>query len=286
MLRGRPLLQLWVGAASIGVAPVLAKLSMLAGVGPTAVAVWRCGLAGLVLIPLLPRGAFRGQLAWLLLPGLLFALDIVTFHQALARTAAGHATLLTNLQVFVVGAYGAVRLKERVRLPFFAGAALSFSGLVLLLDVDLRSASAEAFVGDLIALGAMFFYAAYLVGVRAARERFGVEVVMVTSSLGAAAWAAPVAVLHGESWIPDSTFGWVTLVLLALVGHALGQGSIARAAPHVPVSTVGLVLLLQPVIASVVGALFLGEALGPVQVAAMAIVLVGIELARRYGSAR
>lgn len=282
-----------LGTLGIGFASIFAKLALATGeIGSTAIAFWRTAIAGAVLaawwsLRVAPdRGATRPPPAspwWLLPPGLLFALDLATWHHSFRFTTAAHATLLANLQVVLVGLYGWAVLKERVRPRFVLGATLALGGVVALLGVEGGGATLR---GNLWAVSTAFFYAAYLVAIRSARRRFVTLTVMASSSVVAAGASFALAIGLGEDWAPRTAATWTWVTALALVSHVGGQGLIAWSLPQMPVSLAGVTLLLQPVFAAALGALILGERLEPGQVAAGLVVLLGLELSRRSSRLR
>jgi drug/metabolite transporter (DMT)-like permease len=91
----------------------------------------------------------------------------------------------------------------------------------------------------------------------------------------------PVALASGEQMLPLTALGWLTLVGLALVSHAAGQGLITYALAHLPAAFSSVSLLFQPVMAAVFAWALLGEALAPAQIAGGVVVLIGIYLSRR-----
>lgn len=269
-----------LGALSIGFAPIFAKLAMAEGVGAIASAAWRCGMAGLVLLAIPDRPSARGSSRWLLaLPGVIFALDLGAWHMSFETIPAGQATLLANLQVvFVVGA-GVAFYGERVGRWFWLALALAIGGVaVLVLD---PGAGAGAPVGYAWASLTAVFYAAYILAVRAVRQRHPLFVLMRASSLVASALLFAMAALREEALVPQTGLGWGYLVALALVAHVLGQSCIAFALPRLPAGFAGLVLLQQPVFTTFAGWGVLGEAITFRQAVAGLTVLLGLELARR-----
>jgi drug/metabolite transporter (DMT)-like permease len=126
------------------------------------------------------------------------------------------------------------------------------------------------------------FYAAYLLAVKALRDRkhSTLSVMAVTSTITAAI-LLPVALASGETMLPRSASGWAVLAGLALVSHAAGQGLIAFALAHLPAAFSSVSLLFQPVMAALFAWMILAEPLVPLQVLGGCIVLAGIYLARR-----
>ena len=70
------------------------------------------------------------------------------------------------------------------------------------------------------------------------------------------------------------------------MAHACGQGLIVWGLAHLPATFASVSLLVAPVSAALLAWLLLAEPLGPVQIAGMVLVLVGVQLAWRAHGAR
>jgi drug/metabolite transporter (DMT)-like permease len=153
--------------------------------------------------------------------------------------------------------------------------------VALLVQSSVRFASG-GLAGDAFGVVTAIFYAAYLLAVKALRDRAeGTLLIMAVTSTITTLVLLPIALATGERMVPGSLAGWLDLLGLALVSHAAGQGLIAYALAHLPAAFSSVSLLLQPVMAALLAWLLLGEPLAPLQFAGGAIVLVGIYLARR-----
>jgi len=280
-------------AVAIGFAPIFAKLAIRAGTGPIAAAGWRLVFAAAATGSLLAALRLRAPAAdaddaaepppgpgrWaLLVPGVLFAGDLATWHLAFELTTAANATVLANAAVLIVSAVGYFFLRERFdwRLP--AGAVVGLAGVASLIGLSFGGGEGKAW-GDLLSLGTASFYAAYILSIKWVRGRYGTLAIVVASSAVGALTCFPFAALRGESLLPTEPIGWAYLVGLGLVSHALGQGFIALSLRRLPASLVSVLLLTQPCHVAWLGFLLLDEALTLGHLASMAAILVGVALA-------
>jgi drug/metabolite transporter (DMT)-like permease len=87
----------------------------------------------------------------------------------------------------------------------------------------------------------------------------------------------PAAVVTG---LPSlETFGGVWFaVALSAAGFYIGFVCQFSAAPHLKPATIGLLFLIEPVVAIISAAVFLGETLKPLQYAGVALVIVGLAI--------
>jgi drug/metabolite transporter (DMT)-like permease len=89
---------------------------------------------------------------------------------------------------------------------------------------------------------------------------------------------AALTVASGESFDVPTAGAWASVIALALVVQAFGWIVLAKHVPRVPSSVAALLLLLQPTLATVWGALAFGETLGVWEAAGAVAVLAGIYL--------
>ncbi len=280
---------LLVGASAIGFAPILVRWSEA---GPIATAFWRLALAVPVLwlgVLLAKRQAVtparsltRRDVKLLGAAGFFFAGDLILWHLAIHYTSVANATLLPNMApVFVtIGAW--LLFRQRVTRTFLLGMLLAILGAALLIGQGF-SLSADRVWGDVLALGTAVFYASYLLTTKHLRAHVTALTFMAWSGTLCALILLPASLMAGETLAPLTLMGWLVLLALALVSHVGGQGLIAYSLAALPATFSAVSLLWQPVMATILAWLLLGEALTPVQGAGGAVVLVGI-LVARHGS--
>ena len=288
------LLALLAGALAIGSSGIFVRI---AETGPVAAAFWRGALAlpPLALWTFLERrrpvaadGARRrGALLDPGFPwaGVFFAADIALYHLSLMRTSIAASSLEANTAPIVVTLLAWALWGERPRLGFLLATLLAFGGLLLMMSPKL-SAGGHAIGGDLLALGAAWFYAAYILAVARLRTRHGTGAVMFASTLIFSLLLLPLPLVMGEQFLPHSARGWLVLAALALSAQALGQSLIAYALAHLPATLGSVGLYLQVIAATFYAWLLLDERLRPVQLLGGVIVLIGIALARASRGAR
>lgn len=275
-----------LGAAAIGCSPIFVRLSEL---GPIATAFWRLALA----LPLFwawaavsarrtkePQPLPPGSRRRLILAGLLFTGDLVTWHWSIHLTSVANSTLFANFApVFVV--FGAWALfGDRPKPIFLAGLALTVLGAASLIGSSFTISPDHA-LGDGLGLVTAVFFGAYLLAIKDLRDRIDAPRIMLWSSLVTAIALLPIAIAAGETILPTSWHGLAVLVALAWVSQAAGQGLIAEGMGHLPAGFSSLVILVEPVAAAILGWLVLNEALGWVEAIGGLLILAGIMVARR-----
>ena len=136
------------------------------------------------------------------------------------------------------------------------------------------------FAGIALAVLAAALYGAFILvfarAVNAASD--GISPVLWSSAVAVPVSAA-CAIALGESWqLSLGQHAW--LVLLGVGVQACGWLLIARSLSSFSAVAVSVLLLLQPALAAVWGVAFLDETLIAIQIAGIAIVLVGVTIAR------
>ena len=277
--RSKALLVLLFGACVIGVGPILVRLSE---VGPVTAGFWRLTFA-LPLLAILTRraeGAIAGFAPIALLTGLAFALDLGFWHYGIAYTSVAKATVLSNLTPVVVTAVAWIVLKLRPSPLFLLAVALAVAGAwIMAMARDAGFAGKSPVLGDILSTATAFWYALYFLAVSAARRTMGATRLMFWSTLvGAPVLLLAALGLH-EQLTPATLAGWAACMGLGVM-HVAGQGSIAWALGRLPAATASVTVLVQPVVAALLGWSIFGEVFGPMQALGGAIALCGVVLAQ------
>lgn len=280
-IRRGPFLMMFAGGAFISTTSVLVKY---AHVPPTVSAFWRMLFGGMMLsIALVAlrqwRALCRSDVLWMLPPAVAFAADLFLWHRSILDVGPGLATLLGNLQVFMMALAGVLLHREKLSWQFLVGLVLTFVGLWLLIGQGWSGFGRDYHVGVLFGVLTAFCYAAYMLSFRHAqreRSQLASSQLLAMMSLLCAGVLALLTVTGGESFAIPDTQSLVALVALGLVGQCLGWVLIARAMPQLPTSLVGLLLLLQPILAFVMDVVMFHRVTRPIEWVGLALALCGI----------
>ncbi len=184
--------------------------------------------------------------------------------------------LFGNSGSLVVMAWGLYALHRRPRGNELAAFALAIAGSAILLGRSLEIGQATL-IGDLFCVIAGLLYAGYILLLQKPRADLGNWALVAWSSLAGAPVMLGIALALGEPVLPSQ---WWPLAALALLSQVVGQGLLIFALRHFSALMFGLALLTQPAIAVVLGWFAFGETLGLLDLAGMAMVAVGLALAR------
>jgi len=276
------MIALVLGAIAMGASVIFVRW---ADVGPYASAFWRVFLA----LPFLwawmrLEDRAEGVVALfsdrvVMLAGLFFTGDLFFWHLAILGTTVANATFLaTTAPVWVALGASAV-LSEAVGARALVGLALCILGGVALVGESYGFVPQRLW-GDLYGVATAVFFGAYVLAVRAARDRHGAAAVMFASTAISSAILFLVALMLEPHLLPRSLGGAAALLALALISQVAGQGLLTVALGTLPATFSALVIFLEALAAAGFGWLLLGEALGLVQLLGGVLILVGIYTAR------
>lgn len=272
------------GIFCIAFSPILVRLVDLS---PSTVAFFRCAYAVPVLGVLAWRERTRygkrarGQLRRAVAAGVLFALDLIFWHNAIEAVGGGLATVLGNTQVVLVGVLAWLIWQEKLHLGAVVAIPVVTLGVVLISGAF----GADAYGDDPVA-GVIFglltgaSYAGFILFLRSgsADQR------RPASPLFDATWVAAVTSLAAGMALGElqlsvvwPAHGW--LVLLALTSQVLGWLLIGTSLPRLPAVLTSVLLTLQPVGSLVLAMVLLGEQPSPTQLIGALVILAGIVVA-------
>lgn len=279
-----------LGVVSVGAAAILIRLAA----APALVqSFWRTLLGGAALLAVvrlqrrsMPRGPdMRRALAAGVLLGAHFWLWIASLEHT---TVAASVVLVCLQPVFVVG-IAFLFLREPTPPRAIAGIVVALAGTVLIaLDGEPSGGRQHnSLLGDGLALAGAIAIAAYVLVGRRTTARVDVLAYSATVSLAAAASLLLPLLLSSTSPLPPSPASWGWVVLLALGPQVVGHTALNAALASLPAPVVSGSILGEPIIATALAWLFLGESPGMLTVGGSLVVLGGLVLLlpRRTASA-
>ncbi|HEV2081614.1 MAG TPA: DMT family transporter [Brevundimonas sp.] len=267
-------------AMVLGLAPILVRL---AEVGPAAAGMWRFAfsLPLLLILTARPGGDGVGRPSkWMALAGLFFVLDLGFWHYGIVMTSVANATTLCNLTPVVVTAFAWIVWGQRPSRMFLIALALAMLGALAMAAGADGGQGSNPLLGDVFSLSVALWYAGYFLAVQAARRTAGaLRVTLWSTALGLPLLLIAALALR-EDLTPETAGGWAALAGLGVM-HVVGQGGVAWALGRLPASVTAVTILVQPVVAALLGWVLFAEALTPVQALGGALVLGAVVLAQR-----
>jgi drug/metabolite transporter (DMT)-like permease len=256
----------------------------LADSGPVSAGFWRLflPLPILGLLALRHRQSATGtRFAWgswlaVAAAGVLFALDLASWHIGISQTRLGNASLFGNSGSLILMVWGlaiARRWPQRIEIAALASA-VAGAGILLGRSLEIDQAT---LIGDLLCILAGVFYFFYILLIQRGRSRFESWTLLLCSTLVSAPVMLAIALWRGEPVWPHT---WWPLIALALCSQVIGQGLIVFALRHFSPLIIGVVLLTQPAVSILAGWLAFGETMGPLDALGMALIAAALLLGR------
>jgi drug/metabolite transporter (DMT)-like permease len=255
---------------------------------PVTLGVFRFGTGFLILLPVAllmrsrwPRG--RDWIAVSLLGILFFFAFSVLFNLAYSYTTAARGALTLSTMPLTTMLVGAALGVEKITTRKTAGVLIAMAGVFLALILGLSDAPVGAWRGELVMLAATLCMSFYNVWSRPFITRSD-PLAFLTAGMGAAALCLLVWALAIHGFGAAANFGasqWLAVAYLGVIGSAgafiLWVLALARTSP----TKTAVTITVNPVFASIVGALAIGEGIGLNLVAGLAAVAAGIWIATR-----
>lgn len=279
----RPRLAAVLGALAIASSGIFYRWS---DVSPSTGVVFRC-LYGLPILLLVAAAESRRlgpmsrrTLAVSAAAGVLFGVDLLSFHYAVDVIGAGLGTVMGNLQVVLVAVAAWLLWGERPRREVIVAIPIMLVGVVLISGaVGSGAYGANPQLGVLIGLVTATAYAGYLLVIRRAsadhRPAGPVAVATLVTGVVGALFGAVAGDLDLVPSLPSHAY----LVALGVLSQSIGYLAIQVSLPRLPAVISSVLLLVQPVTTVILGAILLAELPSPAQIAGVTLVVGGIALA-------
>lgn len=261
-----------VVAASLSA--TLAKRAETAGV---LIAFWRLVLVSVLwnaYLRMTGRRVTRSDARRAAVPAVFFGLTLAVFFAGATHNSVANTVLIFAMAPFLIVPLGARLFAERLVPAALLLALVSFGGLALV-QLSAPPDGDTTLLGNVLAVLATLLFVAYVVTTRRCRGHIDVATFMATISPIAAVTVLPLAVLNGDLFATSGT-GWTYIVILALLNGVAAHGLNVYAQQTIPIGTIGVAQIAQPVLAVVWAFLLLGEEIVRGQLVGIGVATVGL----------
>lgn len=210
--------------------------------------------------------------------GLSLGLDVIAWHSSIEYIGAGLATLLANSQVIFVALAAWILFGERPSRQVLAAIPVVLTGVAMVSGIGQEGAFGDnPLLGTGLALLAAMFYAVFILGFRNSNDAHAPAAgPLLEATLGLALASLAVGLI-GPGLSFEFTWpghGW--LLALALGAQVTAWLLIGYALPRLPAVETATIILLQPALTMVWGALIFSERPSAIQVAGAVLILTGV----------
>ena len=212
--------------------------------------------------------------------GIALGADIALFFSAVKLTSVVNATIIGSMQPIVVGVIAAKFFGETIGLRNVLWSLVALGGTFVVVASSAGDATND-WRGDLLALAAMLSWSAYFITSKNSKKTMTPTEFTAGTALWTMLICAPLGLAFGQDMTWPSLSNWGLLIAMAissgLIGHAMMNWSLVR----IPLWVGSTFTLLIPVFSAIMAWAFLGEAVSPVQAAAMAVVIGALAIVVR-----
>ena len=259
-------------SGSIGLFVVLADLPVWV------IVFWRCVFAAAALVVVcavsghFKHSVSRRALLLSIAGGVAIVLNWLLLFAALPRASIAIATVVYNVQRFILIGFGALFLGERVAVAKIYWLSLAFVGLILVVQLGAQDVSSDwtYLSGTFMAVGAAFFWAVASILTK--------QLVGTPPQLIALIQVCVGIVVLGPA-VPFSSFptgagAWLSLLSVGLVHTAFVYILMYDAIHRLPTVLQGALSFLYPIVAVALDAMVLNHELSKAQLVGMAAILL------------
>ncbi|HHY09259.1 MAG TPA: DMT family transporter [Firmicutes bacterium] len=262
-----------------------AVLIRLAEAEPAVIAFYRLFFSAALLAPWALRQRGRAQISFSQLglifgAGVLLALHFLFWMTSLEHTSVASSVVLVTTQPLFVFLLSLIFLKETPARSMWAGLILALAGSIAVVFSQDSLGQSRLFGNVLALLGAVMMAAYFLVG-RKVRQKVPLALYSALVYGASSVVLALFILLRGLPWAGYPGRTWLMFFLLALFPTVLGHNSLNWALEYLPATMVSIVILGEPIGASISAALILKEIPGWLELLGSTLILAGIFLVWR-----
>ncbi|MBD3406703.1 MAG: EamA family transporter [Candidatus Lokiarchaeota archaeon] len=253
---------------------------------PLVIVFWRTLFGGVLMASAgLARNDFRKSYPivrkrwkWLLVIGVILSLHFSFWFTSLFLTTVAASVVLVNTSPIFTAILSTLVLKEALGTRSWIGVITAVIGSIILAFTDLNIIGIDALFGDILALLAGLFLALYFIGGR--KYAKGLPITVYTSIIyfTAALVTLAICVFNGVNVLVLEFSEYLIFIALAIFPTALGHSVNNYLLTLVPAYVVSSAVLGEPIGATILAAVFLGEIPSTVTFIGFGIILLGIAL--------
>jgi len=273
-----PYLALGVGVMSLSLSPMYVRWAQAPG---TVTGFYRLFFSTIFLLPFfMKRNVVKYKLSWTsmlppLLGGACMAATFALFNTSLFFTNVASAAVISNISPLWVSFAAWWLLRERLKSQFWIGLLAVLSGVSLIMGGNIVSLS-HLGIGDLMAVGSSFFYAAYMLITQWGRKKLDSLSFVWINGASACIWMLFIILILRQPLVGFPPQTWIVYITAAIFTQIIGYMAISYSLGNLPASVVSPTLNLQPVVSIVLAIPLLSEVPSILQVFGSVLILGGV----------
>lgn len=271
-------LALGVGVLSLSFSPMYVRWAQAPG---TVTGFYRLFFSTIILAPFfIKRNQAKHKFKWTnmlppILGGMCMAGTFALFNTSLFFTNVASAAVISNISPLWVSIAAWWFLRERLESQFWIGLLAVLIGVSLIMGENFVSLSRLG-IGDIMAVGSSFFYAAYILMTQWGRKKLDSLSFVWINGASACIWMLFIILILGQPLVGFPQQTWIVYIIAAIFTQIIGYMAISFALGNLPASVVSPTLNLQPVVSIILAIPLLNEIPGLMQVFGSALILGGV----------
>jgi drug/metabolite transporter (DMT)-like permease len=277
----KPGFYLLIGAVSVSFAAIFIRL---ADAPPLIIAAYRIGIASLIILPFTwkkvvhaVRTISKNTFGFLVRAGVFLSVHFYLWITSLEYTTVASSVVLVTANPIFIALASYLLWKEKLGRRSILGIMVAIAGVVVI-NFDKVSFSSETFYGNMLALVAGLMAGGYLLIARVLRDKINAIAYLSLVYAISAVILLISAIVSGLEFTGYSTQTFLMFILLAIIPQILGHSSFNLAARLMSVTLVSIAILGEPVGATILGILILGEQPAIQEIIGGVVILLGIYL--------
>lgn len=210
--------------------------------------------------------------------GVFFAADLISWHFCIGFVGPGLATILGNMQVFILALAGVLLFKEKLGVAYLLALPLAVTGLYMIIGLDKAQLTHQYLIG--LGLGGItaLSYSGFLLLMRYVNTSQDGPIFLYQMIMTGACSliVGMVAKITGHSFAILDLSSFCSLAGLGLLSQGFAWVIISHYLPRVDASRAGLILLLQPSLSFVWDVVFFHRETGFMGWTGVVVVLIAI----------
>lgn len=271
-------LALGIGVLSLSLSPMYVRWAQAPG---TVTGFYRLFFSTVILLPFfMKRNTTKYNLSWIsilppILGGACMAATFALFNTSLFFTNVASAAVISNISPLWVSIAAWWLLRERLKSQFWIGLLAVLSGVSLIMGGNFVSLS-HLGVGDLMAVGSSFFYAAYMLITQWGRKKLDSLSLVWINGASASIWMLFIILILRQPLVGFPPKTWIVYITAAIFTQIIGYMAISYSLGNLPASVVSPTLNLQPVVSIILAIPLLSEVPSLMQVFGSVLILGGV----------
>lgn len=276
---------LGAGIVAVSLASILIKFARAEQIPPLVIAASRLGIASIVITPLAwarardeIRSLNRREVLLALASGVFLALHFAFWISSFDYTSVMSSVVLVATNPLFVALASVLMLRESLARSTWIGILVAVAGGFIVGAADLGANSASL-NGDLLALAGSIAVSGYVLIGRRLRRKLSLLGYIGLVYSTAALILLTLAIASGASLADYSPTGYLLLILIAIGPQVVGHTAFNYALRYISAALVAVILLSEPVGATLLAVPLLKEIPSPFKLLGGALVLAGILVA-------